>query len=199
MALHNRDESQWDELLSPSGKPTSADETLRNTLLQRSTRVLHRRRRARQITLVVALVACYAAGLGSAQLANSGGNTPILAKQHQGQDTQGTSEVSPGANDVVGATGSASADTVGTSEPANYVRVIEQKEPTVQQPEPARKPPSRFEQLRRISDRYLYERSDVTAAIRGYRQALAVATEEELAIATDKDSWLLIALKQERM
>jgi hypothetical protein len=173
----------FDRLLEAgSGEPAGAvrtDDALRQAVFDRSARVLCRRRAVRRFGWVAALAACYAAGLATARFGPSSaiGSASVAA-------------VSPGA------TGAASAP-AAPSRPRNYVRVISDG-PAENPAKPPVKRPSRFVWLCRTSDRYLAQ-GDVTAAIGYYRKALAVATDEELAIATDRDSWLLIALKHERL
>ena len=90
-----------------------------------------------------------------------------------------------------------------TAAPDNVApqRNIVAKAETEKRAKPKQKPKrpklSRFEAICRISDRYLYRDADAIAAIRGYRRALRVATPEELKICPRRDSWVLIALKQE--
>ncbi|MBN2217279.1 MAG: hypothetical protein JW719_07870 [Pirellulales bacterium] len=186
MTLHDRTESEWDELLAAPSEPEPTiklDAVLRRAILDRSTRAIRRRRRVRRFAWVAALAACYVAGLASAQF---------------GRGSMGVTAGLPGNNNVrASAAGSAVAS--DPSKPANYVRIVREPVQEIAASRPACKPPSRFERLRRISDEYLYQRGDVTTAIHYYRKALAVATDAELAIATDTDSWLLIALKQERL
>lgn len=58
---------------------------------------------------------------------------------------------------------------------------------------------SQFENFRRAGDRQLFERGNVENAIECYRRALTHATDRELDIEVDRDSWLLMSLKQSRM
>lgn len=221
MAVHERTESEWDELMGAAcagdathGEVPEPAAALRSAVLARSTRVLRCRRRARRFTLVAALAACYAAGLASGRIdslyaprakaelpggavvgvGNTGGAS---GTQVASTGMQGATAGLPGSAATTGATGSASARQTPESKPANYIRIVAEGRASADESKSRPKPPSRFEQLRRISDLYLYQHGDVTTAIRYYRKALDAATAEELAVAMDKDSWLLIALKQE--
>ena len=58
---------------------------------------------------------------------------------------------------------------------------------------------SQFESLRQAGDRQLFERRDIRRALDFYRRALSRATESELQVKVDRDSWLLISLKNSRL
>ena len=55
-----------------------------------------------------------------------------------------------------------------------------------------------FEQIRRVSDRYLHEQGDIAKALHYYTRALNQATPQEREISLVQDSWLLMALKEAR-
>jgi hypothetical protein len=59
--------------------------------------------------------------------------------------------------------------------------------------------PANFENIRRVSDRYLHEEGDMTRALRCYGQALDKATPRERTILSEEDSWLLKAIKLARI
>lgn len=58
---------------------------------------------------------------------------------------------------------------------------------------------STFEKLRRAGDRQLNERGNLQGAIGCYRRALDVASDDDLQIVPERDSWLLIPLKEARL
>jgi hypothetical protein len=58
--------------------------------------------------------------------------------------------------------------------------------------------PRDFQGWRRVADRYLQESDDIVMAVAGYRQALDLASDKELAIEPGQDNWLLMALKDAR-
>ena len=59
--------------------------------------------------------------------------------------------------------------------------------------------PANFANIRRVSDRYLYEEGDMSRALRCYGQALDRATPEERTNLSEEDSWLLKAIKLARI
>jgi len=145
---------------------------LREAILARTTQVIRRRCWVRRAVIGSALAVCYVAGMGTMQawqqVGKSALSQPLVAS---------------------------SAD-VDAAEPkaASTKKTVKFKKSTPKRTRPKR---SRFEVICRISDRYLYRDADAVAAIRGYRRALRVATPEELKICPQRDSWLLMALKQE--
>ncbi|MBS0201908.1 MAG: hypothetical protein JSS49_03350 [Planctomycetes bacterium] len=58
---------------------------------------------------------------------------------------------------------------------------------------------SSFEKLRQAGDRQLNQLGNLQAAIGCYRRALDCATENELKVVPERDSWLLIPLKEARL
>ena len=57
---------------------------------------------------------------------------------------------------------------------------------------------NRYEVFCRAAERHLNETGNYTAALNLYRQALNAASEDQLAIAAGRDTWLLMALKNAR-
>jgi hypothetical protein len=80
------------------------------------------------------------------------------------------------------------------------------RSPGVRRPRPAQPPRSGqgdvaragFEQIRQVSDRYLYEQGDIAKALHYYTRALDQATPDQREISLAQDSWLLMALKEAR-
>ena len=136
MIPHDPDEARWSELLEAGGEPSAA---LRRSILDRTTRLVRRRRRVRRFGLVVALVACYAAGLASGSLSTTGESQLAKADKPPMAPTSSA-----------GATGSART-AASEPEPVDCIRLVGRQELAVSEPEPARKPPSRFEQPRAIT------------------------------------------------
>jgi hypothetical protein len=56
-----------------------------------------------------------------------------------------------------------------------------------------------YEKLRRAGDRQLNQRGNLQGAIGCYRRALDFASEDDLQIVPERDSWLLIPLKEARL
>jgi hypothetical protein len=53
-----------------------------------------------------------------------------------------------------------------------------------------------YDRMRRTGDRQLEIDANIPAATRSYQKALELASAEQRVIAPDRDSWLLMALKQ---
>ncbi len=53
-----------------------------------------------------------------------------------------------------------------------------------------------YERLCRTGDQQLEKYDDIQAAIRSYKKALQLASADQRSIAPDRDTWLLMALKQ---
>ena len=53
-----------------------------------------------------------------------------------------------------------------------------------------------YERLRRVGDQQLEKFANIPAATRTYQKALQLASADQRAIAPDRDTWLLMALKQ---
>ena len=145
---------------------------LREAIFTRTTQVIRRRCWVRRAVIGSALAVCYVAGMGTMQawehVDNAAASQPLAAN-------------------------SSDADAVATKA-APIKKTVKLKKIAPKRTRPKR---SRFEVLCRITDRYLDRDADVVAAIRGYRRALRVATPEELKICPQRDSWVLMALKQE--
>jgi len=155
------------------GKPVPPADGLRQALLVQTTRVIRRRRRVRQIGLVVALAACYAAGLLTMRLVLPGTNHPKMA-----QETPPPVEKQP-----------APAPVVERSAKQDQVPPLTLEWQAV---DSRVKRPDLF---RRAGDRYFEEDGDLQSALRCYRSALDGASEQDLTISAE-DNWLLMALKE---
>jgi hypothetical protein len=55
---------------------------------------------------------------------------------------------------------------------------------------------TQYERLCRTGDEQLEKYDDIQAAIRSYKKALQLASADERPIAPDRDTWLMMALKQ---
>ncbi len=166
------------DLLEALGRPRGDYGPLRQAILQQTSRVIRRRRRVKSAALAAALAGCYLEGAETRHIWTAGpGSRQQLAAQHAPAPAP-TPDVK-----VVKPPATRPAPQPSTAKLARADR-------------PKR---SRFEILCRASDLQLYRRKDVLKAIRFGNRALDVATPEELAISPDTDSWLLMALKQERI
>lgn len=147
---------------------------LREAVLAQTTRVIRRRRWVRRGAIGTALVLCYVAGLGT---------------------MRAWMNVSPATEPILIAAAPEEPDENAPKVVAESTNVQTENKHVASEPERPRR--SRFDIICEMSDRYLYRDADTDAAIRGYRRALRIATPEELEIRPQKDSWLLMALKQE--
>jgi hypothetical protein len=142
--------------------------------------VLRRRRRLKRIGLVVALAACYLAGLATMRLwlappvtanAPPAQNAPEVAKETPPRPAPGPAAQSPEDNPHL---------------PADVLERLGELAAREKQ----------AELFRRAGDRYL-EGDNLPSALRCYRLALDCGSEKDLAIAAE-DSWLLMSLKDAR-
>jgi hypothetical protein len=58
--------------------------------------------------------------------------------------------------------------------------------------------PTAFESWRNIGDYYLQKTGDISLAVASYSEAINLATESERALSPERDTWLLMALKDSR-
>jgi hypothetical protein len=141
--------------------------------------MIRRRRRAKQATVVVALLGCYLAGVASTRAWRAA--TPRGAEPIAQEDVHRDKAPAPVAPKV------AEQPIV----PPMPVVAIERQPTFTEEPS--------FDTLRQFSDRCLQREQDVALALRYYTRALNRASAEEEAISTEHDSWLLMALKASRI
>ncbi|MBN2294598.1 MAG: hypothetical protein JXM70_19365 [Pirellulales bacterium] len=156
---------------------------LRQTLLSQTTRIVRRRRWTRRAAVGSALAVFYLAGIGTMQAWNHFHNSAAP----QEFAAASAIETTPIKKAI-------SRNDTPKAAPHGIAAQTEGDKDTSKQTRPN---PTRFELICKISDRYLYRDANTVAAIRGYRRALRIATPEELKICPQRDSWLLMALKQE--
>jgi hypothetical protein len=169
-----------DDLLWPKAAPGGPD-PLRLALLRRTTALLRRRRRLKRLALAAAMAACYLAGVLSRGLL-----TPPRTENRQvvrRQSPPPSAKQGPPRPSQVPTQQRAAPKEDEDSALALEWRALEGKD-------------RRFELYRRAGDLYLKE-NDVESALRCYRGALAAASARQRALSA-KDSWLLMAVKQER-
>ena len=171
MSSTNQPESDSVETLLGFHHPGSND-GLRQNLLGQTSGVVRRRRRVRRGLFSAALAGCYLAGIATTQL--------------------WTLSAGPGAP---GATAGLSSSEVGKlnihrSSTAGRASSGTQRFPLVS---------ANYENIRRVSDRYLYEEGDLAFALRCYGRALDKATPQERTVLSEEDSWLLKAIKLARI
>jgi len=141
---------------------------LRDAVVQQTASVLRRRRQAKPVGIAAALVCCYLSGLLTMSLVRNVNSSATVATA--------TAPLAPGS----------------AAEPRhdNAVRPADLLEPAP--PEIKLTP---YDRLRKLGDRQLADETDIPGAIRTYRQAMQVASADELALSLDHDTWLLMALK----
>lgn len=161
------------------GGPENAG--LRAALLQRTTGILRRRRRMRRLGAVAALLACYLAGAATAET------------------WWPWRPLAPAAAHKEGATVGEPTSVAGTQDSTEPKPGREAPLPEGAGPPPATAKVSPFEVRRRAGDRFLREPAQLALAVRSYTNALRVASVEERAISPERDSWLLMALKESRL
>ncbi len=152
------------------------DEQLRDAVLAQTTAVLRRRCHMRRAGLVTALAICFLAGAGTMRLSRppASDDGGLIARQAEKRPR----EIAPKIDRVA---------TKPTEEMTDRHRP------------PYKLRRAGFEDIRRVSDRYLYEKGDVALALQYYTRALDTASNEQRAISVEEDSWLLMALKTSRM
>lgn len=159
------------ESVLPSARSTSASRELREAVLSQTTRTIRIRRRVRRASVAATLVACYLGGMATMWLwpATNARNQSAAEFAQGGESASGT--------------------------PARkMIRPEDDQVADSDAPTPARLTP--YERLRRTGDQQLQAQDDMLAAVRTYKRALQVASSEQRSIDPDRDTWLLMALKQ---
>lgn len=160
-----------------------ADPLRREAIFTETRGVLRRRRLVRRALRTTSLAACYVVGALSVLGWQSIHHQPELAGKPGG---------------VIGTSSATSPeDSNRPSDPSPA------RSPGEAQNAVARSTPvetlTTFEKLRRAGDRQLHERGNLQGALGCYRRALDFASDDELQIVPDRDSWLLIPLKENRL
>lgn len=161
--------------------PPAADtDDLRDALRRRTQRVLRRRRYARRLGLVVALAACYLAGLATMRIWMPPAQSHPQA-QAPGPPAPRLPEPAPRQAPIV--------------QPPE--REVELSAAQLERQGELAARDRRCEWYRRAGDLYLEAHGDAQSALRCYRLALESASEKEL-VPAPEDNWLLISLKSDR-
>ncbi|MDB5389596.1 MAG: hypothetical protein JWM11_5242 [Planctomycetaceae bacterium] len=197
--LGNPDEhDSFEEMFQAVHRLPNVPTDLSETIFLQTCGVLSRRRWYRRGLMVAGCAACYAIGIlsgwilkpdGVRQLA--GEQKPLQIRQMIGSVDEATSKMS--SNVVVAAGQNASPVATIEATKVNRERSGNSKSLSV------RPVSSQFESFRRAGDRQLFERGNIRGAMECYRRALAHATVSELHVEYDRDSWLLMSLKQSRL
>ena len=174
-AADTYESDEIEALLDGSASPAGAGEQLRRELLLRTSRVIRRRRHVRRAGILGAVACAYLAGVLTVSLRSS--QTDIVVV-----DRSDTSQAAS-SRDPVDDVPPAAATTLDNAHEYRLGEVADL---------------NRYEVFCRAAERHLNETGDYTAALNLYRQALNAASEDQLAIAAGRDTWLLLALKNAR-
>jgi hypothetical protein len=164
------------ELMTTSGGQTPASQQLRDAVIGQTTRTIRRRRRMRRASIAAALVACYLGGIATMSLWQS----PRAIDRFENVSAVAMDQRS---------------EPVAESNERRLVRPEDDQVPDGSAP-PASARLTPYERLCRNGDQQLEEHDDIEAAIRSYKRALQLASVDQRSIAPDRDTWLLMALKQ---
>ena len=168
-----------DDLLRPPAEPPA--EPLRRRLLEETTAVLRRGRRIRWAALISSWAACFAVGAAAMLLWQNLGSRI----EEKPPVTKNSTEPKPEIPNL-------------NPEPPKEKPVSAEATALAKEWEAFDSTKNRAALFFEAGDRYLAESNDTASAIRCYRQALAAARPEELAIRPD-DNWLVLFLKQSRL
>jgi hypothetical protein len=153
------------------GIPASSQ--LRDSVLSRTTGIIRTRRRVRRVGMIAALIGCYLGGVATVSLwPGSREMGRVVAESATGNDE---SKENAAVQKLV--------------QPEDDQVVTDEAQPTTVQVTP-------YDRLRRAGDRQLERYADIPRATRSYERALQIASAEQRRIAPDRDTWLLMALKQ---
>jgi hypothetical protein len=164
------------ESMSSSGAGIPASHELRDAVLSQTTRTIRNRRRMRRASLAATLIACYLGGVATVSLWPADRSADRVVAGSAVESTEhGEHVTGPDVPRVVRPEDDQIADSSVT-------------------PAAARLTP--YERLCRAGDLQLEKHDDILAATRSYKKALQLASADQRNIAPDRDTWLLMALKQ---
>ena len=165
-----------DELPAGSLHGPEAPPWLERAVLSRTMAVVRSRRRRRHLGTLAVFLTVYAAGLGTALLFSTESAAPL---------SPSPASVPP-ANPARTETNATAAVEVALA-PAEILRQVRGAPPGEQR-----------RLLKLAGDAYLSPHADIEKALYCYRQLLELTTPERKGISEPDDSWLLLALKQDR-
>ena len=160
------------------------DDLRREAIFVQTRGVLWRRRLLRRSAWVVALATCYVVGALSVLAWQSAVPRDSLA----GQPEAPAEIKSPHSPEQPQPSPTREEPTRLPDEPQQAIAQVEPAETL-----------TTFEKLRRAGDRQLNQRGNLQGAIGCYRRALDFASDVDLQIVPERDSWLLIPLKEARL
>jgi hypothetical protein len=165
------DDDQFRDWLAGPIDREPTNTALRDFVLRQSVNVLRRRRQAKRLGLVASLTGCFAAGMLTMSLLRPTTSSSNIATATTPQTPDSTGD---GKHDIA-------------APPAKQHEtdlVVAKLTP--------------YDRLRQQGDRQLADETDIPGAIRTYKQALQVASDDQRALSVDHDSWLLMALKSDQ-
>lgn len=168
MSTRDFSDELFDSMTPPAGQ-VAASQRLRDSLLLRTTRTIRTRRRLRRAGIAAALLGCYLGGIATVSLRPGGHEAGRFTAER--------------------------AESVAGSAVRKLVRP-EDDQIAAGAAQPATARLTSYERLRRAGDRRLEKYADITGATRNYEKALRLASSDQGRIAPDRDTWLLMALKQ---
>jgi hypothetical protein len=195
-----------DDLLR-CGCAAEQNDSRQEAVLAQTLGVIRRRRRLKRLGVALSLAVCYLAGIVTPvswflnRSDRSYGQIAINDKQDQStasswtwQNPSTVSSFNWGENPPKNGQSSRAATQFGEDAGADALAASPRPDNST---DSGVKKMSRYEWMRREGDRLLRVSGDIAQAVRRYNRALTLATDQELAIAPDEDSWLLMALKTE--
>ena len=164
------------ESIASSGGQMRASQQLRDAVLNRTSRTIRNRRRMRRGGLAAALVSCYLGGVATMSLWSGDRSAERI-----------------GGGLAVGS--AQNGERVAEPDGRRVVRPEDDQNVDASVP-PAAARLTPYERLCRDGDLQLEKHDDIRAAARSYKKALQLASADQRSISPDRDTWLLMALKQ---
>ena len=160
------------ESMTSAAPQIPASVELRDSLLNNTSRTIRVRRRMRRAGIAAALAGCYLAGIATMSLRPSAEESGHLVADAPPAQSENGAAAAP--RKLV--------------RPEDDQVVSDGRQPAVRL--------TQYDRLRRAGDQQLEEFGDIPRATGSYQKALQMASAEQRRIAPDRDTWLLMALKQ---
>ncbi len=164
------------ESIASVGGQTPASQQLRDAVLSQTTRTIRSRRRIRRAGIPAVLLACYLGGVATASLWPADHSLDRIGDGSAGGMVRNGERNS--GSDVRAGVRPEDDQIADGSVPTTATRLTP------------------YERLCRVGDQQLEKHDNIQAAARSYEKALQLASAEQRSIAPDRDTWLLMALKQ---
>lgn len=164
------------DLMTSDGGRQRASQALRDDVLRRTTGTIRNRRRMRRAIMTATFVACYLGGVATAWL------RPAASAGEQ-RKSEATARL---AQNGKPATGGVVRKVIRPEDDQLVDRIASSAAVRL----------TSYERLLRNGNQQLEKQDGMIAAIRIYKKALQVASADQRLIDPDRDTWLLMALKQ---